>query len=250
MSIYDLHMQRLAKLTGVFGFNPAEIQQGSPEWLMLKLGVLSASNADKIVAKRDSVGRATYMASLISQICSCVIPDEMNFKAMEHGKLYEPAARDALGAALGFVEVKELPFMFMDESMRVGVSPDGVFDNTIVEIKCPFNGENFIKFAAFDDNKKEWRWQAQFQLFAGKADRHIFCQYDPRMVLCNNLHYIETDLVDADQKTLSDAVPQFILDLDNALDKFGVKFGDHWRHMTGERPAAVAAPDDDSPDFD
>lgn len=235
MSLYDLHMQRLSGLADVFGFNPAEIQQGSPDWLMLKLGVLSASNADKIVAKRDSAGRATYMASLISQICSCVIPEEMNFKAMEHGKLYEPAARDALGVALGFIEIKELPFMFMDESMRVGVSPDGVYNNTIVEIKCPHNGENFIKFAAFDDNKKEWRWQAQFQLFAGKAEQHIFCQYDPRMVLCNNLHYIETDRIDSDQKTLADAVPQFIADLDAALLKLGVEFGAHWKYLKQNR---------------
>lgn len=247
MSLHQTHLDRLAKLTGKFGFNPALVTQGTPEWLMMKLGVLSASNADKIVAKRDSAGRATYMASLISQICSCVIPEEMNFKAMEHGKLYEPIARDALGVALGFVEIQELPFMFMDDALRVGVSPDGVFDNTVVEIKCPFNGENFIKFAAFDDNKKEWRWQAQFQLFAGKADQHIFCQYDPRMVLCNNLHYIKTDLIEADQQTLADAVPQFIADLDAALNKLGVNFGDHWRHMRGDMPAqAVNA----TPSFD
>lgn len=235
MSLYDQHIQRLTALTDTFGFNPAAVNQGTPDWLMLKLGVLSASNADKIVAKRDSVGRATYMASLISQICSCVIPEEMNFRAMEHGKLYEPIARDALSVALGFVEIKELPFMFMDDSLRVGVSPDGVFDKTIVEIKCPHNGENFIKFSAFDDNKKEWRWQAQFQLFAGKADEHIFCQYEPRMVLCNNLHYIKTELIEADQKTLSDAVPQFAADLDAALNKLGVTFGDHWKYMKGNR---------------
>jgi hypothetical protein len=247
MNLYDQHVARLASLQNKFWFNPAEVSQGTPEWLAMKLGVLSASNADKIVAKRDSAGRATYMASLISQICSCVIPDEMNFKAMEHGKLYEPVARDALGVALGFVEIKELPFMFMDDSLRVGVSPDGIFDRSIVEIKCPFNGENFIKFAAFDDNKKEWRWQSQFHIFAGHADQHIFCQYDPRMVLCNNLHYTVTDKSESDQQTLADAVPQFIADMDHALAKLGVKFGDHWRHMRGDAPVQAI---EESPDFD
>lgn len=235
MSLYNTHIERLASLQSVFGFNPAEVQQGSADWLMLKLGVLSASNADKIVAKRDSATRATYMASLISQVCSCVIPEEMNFKAMEHGKLYEPAARDALSVALGFVNIQEIAFMFSDESLRVGVSPDGLFDNTIVEIKCPFNGENFIKFAAFETNKKDWAWQAQFQLFAGKADEHIFCQYDPRMVLCNNLHYVKTERDEAMQKTLADAIPQFIADMDQALNKLGVTFGDHWKHIKNNR---------------
>ena len=235
MSLYNTHIERLTNLQSVFGFDASQVQQGSADWLMLKLGVLSASNADKVVAKRDSATRATYMASLISQVCSCVIPEEMNFKAMEHGKLYEPAARDALSVALGFVNIQEIAFMFSDESLRVGVSPDGLFDNTIVEIKCPFNGENFIKFAAFETNKKDWAWQAQFQLFAGKADEHIFCQYDPRMVLCNNLHYVKTERDEAMQKTLADAIPQFIVDMDQALNKLGVTFGDHWQHIKNNR---------------
>ena len=235
MSLYNTHIERLANLQSVFGFDASQVQQGSADWLMLKLGVLSASNADKIVAKRDSATRATYMASLISQVCSCVIPEEMNFKAMEHGKLYEPAARDALSVALGFVNIQEIAFMFSDESLRVGVSPDGLFDNTIIEIKCPHNGENFIKFAAFETNKKDWAWQAQFQLFAGKADEHIFCQYDPRMILCNNLHYVKTERDEAMQKTLADAIPQFIADMDQALNKLGVTFGDHWKHIKNNR---------------
>lgn len=235
MNLYQTHIDRLSKLTDRFGFNPAEVAQGSPEWLAMKMGVISASNADKVVAKRDSAGRATYMASLISQICSCVIPEEMSYKAMEHGKLYEPAARDALSVALGFVGIKELPFMYMDDSLRVGVSPDGVFDKTIVEIKCPHNGENFIKFAAFADNKKEWRWQAQFQLFAGNADEHIFCQFDPRMILCNNLHHVKTERNEADQATLADAIPQFISDMNSALKSIGVEFGAHWEYLKQQR---------------
>ena len=234
-NLYERASNQLSRLTEVFGFNPSEISQGSPEWHLLKCGVLSASNADKVVAKRDSATRATYMASLISQVCSCVIPEEMNFKAMEHGKLYESAARDALSVALGFVNIQEIAFMFSDESLRVGVSPDGLLDNTIVEIKCPFNGESFIKFAAFETNKKDWAWQAQFQLFAGKADEHIFCQYDPRMVLCNNLHYVKTERDDAMQKTLADAIPQFIADMDQALNKLGVTFGGHWQHIKNNR---------------
>ena len=235
MSLYNTHIERLANLQSVFGFDASQVQQGSADWLMLKLGVLSASNADKVVAKRDSATRATYMASLISQVCSCVIPEEMNFKAMEHGKLYESAARDALSVALGFVNIQEIAFMFADESLRVGVSPDGLLDNTIIEIKCPHNGENFIKFAAFETNKKDWAWQAQFQLFAGKADEHIFCQYDPRMILCNNLHYVKTERDEAMQKTLADAIPQFIADMDQALNKLGVTFGDHWQHIKNNR---------------
>lgn len=231
MSIYDKAAKQLSGLTDRFGFNPAEVQQGSKDWHALKLGVLSASNADKIVAKVGSAGRETYMASLISQICTCTLPDELPFKQLEHGKLYEPAARDALSVALGFINIKELPFIYKDDSLRVGISPDGVSDSTVFEIKAPYNGENFFKFACFDSNKSSWRWQAQFQIYATQAERHIFAQYEPRAALCNNLHFVETELNEADQKTIADSVQQFVFDLDKALARMGVEFGDHWVHL-------------------
>lgn len=235
MSLYNTHIESLAKLQSVFGFNPAEVQQGSVDWLIMRAGVLSASNADKIVAKRDSEGRQTYMASLIDQVITCQVADGGTFKQTEFGKQYEPAAREALSVALGFVEIKELPFMYMNESMRVGVSPDGLFDNTVCELKCPFDGANFAKFACFDGVKKAWRWQSQFQLWATGAERHIFAQYNPRAVLCDNLYYSETEISGSDFATLNDAVPQFIADMDVALSKLGVRFGGHWAHIKNNR---------------
>ena len=235
MSIYSAAVDQLSGLTDVFGFDPLEVPQGSPEWHLMKLGVLSASKADKIVAKKDSEGRKTYMASLISQVCTCVLPDEFSFKQTEHGHQYEPEARDALSVALGFVDIHELPFMYADDSMRYGISPDGIFDNTVCEIKAPYNGENFFKFACFGATKSEWRWQRQFQIFSSGAERHIFAQYDPRAVLCQNLHYVETEADERDQKTLADAIPQFISDMDAALQSLGVTFGDHWKYIKGNR---------------
>jgi hypothetical protein len=231
MSIYDKAIKQLGSLSGRLGFNPLEVNQGEPEWHIMRAGVLTASNADKIVAKVGSAGRETYMASLISQICTCTLPDELPFKQLEHGKLYEPAARDALSVALGFINIKELPFIYKDDSLRVGISPDGVSDSTVFEIKAPYNGENFFKFACFDSNKSSWRWQAQFQIYATQAERHIFAQYEPRAALCNNLHFVETELNEADQKTIADSVQQFVFDLDKALARMSVEFGDHWIHL-------------------
>ena len=237
MSIYDKAIKQLSGLTDRLGFDPARISQGEPEWHIMRAGVLSASNADKIVAKVGTQGRETYMASLISQICTCTLPDELPFKQLEHGKIYEPAARDALSVALGFIDIKELPFIYKDDSLRVGISPDGVSDNTVFEIKSPYNGENFFKFACFDSNKSSWRWQAQFQIYATQAERHIFAMYDPRAVLCNNLHFVETELNEADQKTIDDAVQQFVFDLDKALARMGVEFGQHWNYIKQQKEA-------------
>lgn len=235
MNLYDKHIKILKGLESFFGFNPADIEQGSSEWLIMRLGCLSASNADKIVAGVTTAGRQTYMASLINQVCTCEVGDELPFKQLEHGKQYEPVARDALSVAMGFVEIKELPFMYKDDSMRAGISPDGLSDSTVYEIKAPYNGENYFKFRCFADNKKSWRWQSQFQIWSAGAERHIFAQYEPRSVLCEPLHWIETEINEQDQKTLDDAVPQFIADMDKALLSMGVTFGQHWQHLKQQR---------------
>lgn len=236
MSIFDRAMAQLKAMENVFGFDPTTIEQGSLEWKIMRLGVLTASKADKIVAGKDTDGRATYMAELISDIVNCNSGDESNFKQTDWGKLYEPEARTALSAALGFADIKEIPLTYKDQSMRIAVSPDGVFGNVCCEIKAPFDGTNHIKHAAFDKVKPEWQWQRQFQIFGTGCEKHIFCTYDPRVILgANNLHYTETYPDDKKQATLRDAVPQFIADLDAALEKLGVTFGQHWEYLKQQR---------------
>ena len=235
MSLYNTHIERLAKLQDVFGFDASQVQQGSKEWHLLRLGCLSASNADKIVAKRDSETRQTYMSSLINQVICCDAEESGTFKQTEFGKQYEGAARDALSVALGYVVIDELPFMYGDDSLRYGVSPDGLFGNTIIELKTPWDGSNFAKFACFEGVKKSWRWQIAFQLWSTGAERHIFAQYNPRTILANNLYWQESEKSDSDFATLADAVPTFIEDFDKALAKLGVKFGDHFNYIKNNR---------------
>ena len=235
MSLYNTHIERLTKLQSVFGFDASQVQQGSADWKIMRYGVLTASKADKIVAGKETDGRATYMSELISQIISCESGDESSFKQTDWGKLYEPAARDALSAKLGFVDIKEIALMYHDDKMRVGISPDGVFDNTVCEIKAPYDGTFHVKHMAFKSVKSEWQWQRQMQIFATGCERHIFCTYDPRVVLSNNLHVTETFADEKKQATLRDAIPSFIHDLDKALESIGVTFGDHWKHIKSNR---------------
>jgi hypothetical protein len=49
------------------------------------------------------------------------------------------------------------------------------------------------------------------------------------------LHYSVTELSEADQATLRDALPQFIADMDEALNALGVTFGQHWEYLKQQR---------------
>lgn len=202
-----------------------QVQQGSEMWLKVRLGVLTASNASKIVAKKDSDTRFTYMSQLISEVCIGDI-EEINAKALEWGRTYEPAARSSYEFETGS-KIIQTPFIFKDDSFREGASPDGLLSDRALELKCPWSGVNYIKFLTDDYLKPEWKYQIQFQMRVIGCDIIDMCQYHPQM----KKHQLKIRTIEKDEKmqaTLSDAVPQFISDMDETLKKIGVKFGSQW----------------------
>jgi hypothetical protein len=209
-----------------FNFPVAEAQQGSEVWLRMKLGVISASNASAVVAKKDSETRLTYMTGLVSEVCTGVI-EEMNFKQMEWGKQNEDGARSTYEFSTGKV-LTQVPFIFKDLNFREGCSPDSLIaDEKGIEIKCPWDSGNYVKFLVADKIKSEWQWQNQFSIRVAGADEWDMSQYDPRM----KAKSMKTVVIKRDpemQKKLEDAVPEFIYDMDKMLSIIGIKFGAQW----------------------
>lgn len=219
-SILDAHQKK-------YGTPIAEIKQGSKEWLKLKLGVLSASKADCIVAKADSDKRATYMAELVAQVCTGD-SEELVSKYLDWGKDHEDAARSSYEFSEGVI-IQQVPFVYMDENHREGCSPDGIIgEYKGVEIKCPYNASHYIKFLTEDKIKPEYVWQYQFCMRVTGATRWDFVQYHPNMRV-RPLKVLLVEIDEQKQKTFEDAVPQFISDMDKMLSKIGVNFGDQWR---------------------
>jgi predicted phage-related endonuclease len=219
----------LAKFEGKFGLRVEGAQQQSEAWFWVKLGVLSASNASKIVAKKDSETRKTYLCELAAQVCTGE-HKILSAAALDWGNQNEDAARAYYELVTGF-HITPLPFVFKDDNFREGCSPDAfVTNNRGCEIKCPFDSTNFIKFAAFEDIKPEWKWQMQYTLRVTGAEVWDFCEFDPR-IKKNPLHRVTAERDEAMQRTFDDAVPQFIDDLDSVLSKMSVKHGDQWTRI-------------------
>ena len=127
------------------------IMQGSPEWLALKCGKLSASNVKAIItpvklgpAKNDT------MRSLASQIAveriSGKIVDGVKTSAMAKGNNLEPEARDfyhhnfALVREVALMENSDVPFPFC-------ASPDAILlnENGGLEIKSLSKANEYFK---------------------------------------------------------------------------------------------------------
>lgn len=209
------------------GVDLSQAQQGSAIWHKLRLGVVTASNAYRAVAKKDSETRATYLAELVAQVCTGV-PEEINSKHMDWGKQHEDAARAAYEFSTGLT-VTQVPFVFRDETFRTGCSPDGIVSaKKGAEIKCPWSSSNYVKFLLDDKIKPEYVWQYQFTLWVMGAEEWDFNQYDPRMK--NQPSKTVTVKVDPEkQKVLDEAIPAFLADMDKQLAKVGIAFGDQWK---------------------
>lgn len=215
-----------------YGIAIADAQQGSTMWQILKLGVISASNVNKAVAKAGSETRNSYLAELCAQICTGTF-DELNSKYLEWGNFHEDAARSYYEFSTGN-EVKQLPFVFKDDSFRMGCSPDGIVNETKgVEIKCPFNAVHFVKFLVEDKIKSEYVWQYQYSLWVMDATHWDFVQYHPSMKK-NPMKILTVEKDEKTFKIFDELIPKFIEDLDKMLAKAGFRFGEQWERLNNE----------------
>lgn len=229
----------LTKFKGQYGIDALNAQQGSAEWFQVKLGVPSASNAHKIVAKVGTATRETYMSELVAQVATGIMPELNGLSALEWGKDNEDGARSSYEFATGDTAI-EVPFVFKDDTFRVGMSPDFLIEGKpkSAEIKCPFNSANYVQFLCMDKIKSEWDWQCNYQMWTLESDELDFCQFDPRMKKNPiKIMTVEKDL--KKQKTLDDAVPQFIADLDKMLAKAGFVWGEQWERIKKEKGVAA-----------
>lgn len=223
-----------------FGVDIVRAPQGSMEWLQTRLGVLTASNASKIVAKVDSETRKTYMLELVAQIATGTV-EEINSKYLEWGKIHEAACRASYKFEHG-VEVREVSFIFKDENFREGVSVDAIafhHDGEVPnEYKCPYNTVHYLKFLLDSKIKNEYDWQTQFGMRVLGSDLYHVSQYDPRMTI----QPFKTLIFEKDEKkqtTMNDAVPQFTSDMDKLLKDLGLEFGSQWSRLKVQIDRAV-----------
>lgn len=227
-SLAEIHLLHVQFETQ-FGHKIVGHEQQSEAWFDCKLGVVSSSNIAKVVAKKDSQTRYTFMAELVAQVLTGLQKD-IKAVAMDWGNQYEDAARAYYEAKAG-VTFTKLPFIFMDENFREGSSPDGfVTDKRGAEIKCPFDSTNFVKFLDSGEIDSDWEKQVQHAMRVCNAEQWDFGQYDPRSH-GKMLKFVTIDRNDKFQATMADAIPQFLHDMDKMMDNVGVKFGDQWTRL-------------------
>lgn len=215
------------------GIDVSQVEQGSYDWLKLRLGVLTASEAGKVIStpksgKKWTDTKLTYFYTLLGEICTGQVV-EVSAKPLAWGKEHESSARTLFEFTSG-VEVSDVPIIYKDESLRCACSPDGLCsDGRGIELKSPYTSAVYVKFliGGFDAIKSEYMAQVQFSMWVTGKDAWYFANYDPRMKR-EGIHHV---LVERDQdymKKFDDMVPEFIEKMDLSLSEIGFKFGEQW----------------------
>ena len=158
-------------------------EQGSAEWLSLRLGKVTASKVSDVLSKgrgsAPSKMSETYMIELIAEVLTGNSKPFFENDAMRWGTETEPQARAMYAVNNDFVDVKEVAFVEHNE--QVGISPDGLIgDKGLLEIKCP-NTTTQLKRALSDDYSADYKAQIQMQLWVTEREWCDFLSFDPRL---------------------------------------------------------------------
>lgn len=162
------------------------IEQGSDEWLKLRLGVATASNFDKIITTtgKESESLKKYALQLATELM--LETPEPSFKndVMARGNELESLARETYQEQT--FNVVEQITMFKSDCGNFGYSPDGLVDDPdglvdddgLVEIKCPIATTHF-KYLLDNKMPTDYWQQVQGGLWISSRQYCDFISFHP-----------------------------------------------------------------------
>ncbi len=158
-------------------------EQGSPEWLSLRLGKVTASRIKEVIANgrgnAPSKMAESYLMELVAEILTGESKPFFENDAMRWGTEKEEEARAVYSIKNSRFDIEEVAFI--EHSEFIGVSPDGlVGDDGLIEIKCP-NTTTQLKRALSDNYSKDYKAQIQMQLWVSERAWCDFVSFDPRL---------------------------------------------------------------------
>jgi putative phage-type endonuclease len=146
-----------------------DIDQKTDEWMSLRNGKLTASDAQTIQA--NGKGLETLCFEKVAEIMTGKPKPSYTNEDMERGVELEATARQVYELETGNV-VEEVGFVELDH--YTGCSPDGLIgDDGLVEIKCK-NDTNYVRYLYDMKIDPAHYWQMQMQMWVTERK---WCDY-------------------------------------------------------------------------
>lgn len=196
------------------------IAQGSDDWFAQRIGKVTASRLNDVMATLKSGGEAAtrknYRAQLIAERLTGTKADSFSNSAMQWGTDNEPIAR-ANYEILLCIDVDQVGFIDHPEIKMTGASPDGfIGSDGLIEIKCP-NTATHIDYLLGGVAPTEYHNQMLWQMECTGRKWCDFASYDPRMPEDMQL-FVVRFMRDEDKiKELRDGVVKFLKEVDGVM---------------------------------
>jgi putative phage-type endonuclease len=192
------------------------LEQQTPEWLQMRVGMVTASRMwcvmDKLKdPKKESAERRKYKKELVFECLTGRAADNYVSPAMEWGIETEPLAVAAYEMERD-VTVQDGGFFIHDEIPRCGASPDGlVGDDGLIEIKCPTSATH-IDTLISQTIPPEYEWQMLAEMACTGRQWCDFVSFDPRLPKHLRLFIKRFPRDEVRIKEMTDEVCRFLLE--------------------------------------
>ena len=212
-------------------------EQRSEEWFHHKIGTISASNAENLVKfdkrskKYVSLDKYKINAAVNKILCELALEGQEPFvmtDPVKRGMEMERFAREDY-ERLKNVKVNEVGFIYKDDSLLVGCSPDGlVGDDGSVEIKCP-NSKTHLEYLRLGPPDKYVN-QMQFQML--NQDNIKWCDFvswddriiNPKLIMYVKRIYRDSEMIEQMEKNI-EIIKGEVLEFLNKHELEWVRFG-------------------------
>lgn len=197
-------------------------QQGTEQWFADRLGKVTASRINDVMATLKSgceaASRKNYRAQLVAERLTGVKADSFTNGAMQWGTENEPIARAMYEIETG-VDVEEVGFIAHPTIAMTGASPDGlVGDEGLIEIKCP-NTATHIDYILAGKPPSEYQNQMLWQMECTNRKWCDFVSYDPRMPEGMQLFIVRFERDDKRLAELREGVAKFLAEVEETIEK-------------------------------
>lgn len=199
-----------------------DVEQGSAEWRMARIGLLTASNFEKIITptgKQSSQWEKLMHRVLAEQILGVPLDDDADGVFMERGNVLEQKAVRFYELQYEDADVQPGGFVTRDDG-RTGASPDRLVDDVgLLEIKVP-SAHVHVGYL-LDSEGIGYKPQVQGQLWVCEREWSDTISYNPELPAALVRQYRDDKFI----ATLECLVKQFHDAVDEAkvkLQRFGL----------------------------
>lgn len=205
------------------------VDQRSKDWFKLRKGLITASNAHRLLTPAK---RKTYQVELLSEILTGELTEHFVSEAMQWGIEWEEEGLNRYQGLNEFISLKKVGFCTNENIPYIGCSPDAIAVATkipakadwkpveyLIEVKCP-TSKNYLE-AMINGPAYEYIAQVQFQMLVTGFEYGVLVYFDPRFPRDMNMHYVEIKK----DHSMIDHLMDGINDINSFIDGFLMEKG-------------------------